>query len=64
MSDTVGGGQAQEKGEGGGPEQRAGRHPEDDRARESSGRHTKQNRGVCPLSASLNRLRETHTGSD
>lgn len=32
VSDTLGGGQAQEERERGGPQQGAGRHPEDDRA--------------------------------
>lgn len=60
MSDPLAGGQAQEKGERG-CEQGAGRLPEDDRPRESSGRGTMQDWRVSPISATLNRLKERET---
>lgn len=59
LSDTMGGGQAQEKGEGGGPEPGPRHRREDVGAREASGRRTVQNWRVCPLRAPLNGLKET-----
>lgn len=63
MSDTLGGGPAQEEGEGGRPEQRAGSTADrpEARSREGSGGRAEQNWRVCPLSVPLNRLKDTHT---